>query len=292
MNQRSFDPAATLQLIQEEKATDIHIVATHLASFFNTPNFDKYDLSSLKRMLYAASPMPLELLKKGIEKWGPIFIQAYGATEDGPCVTGLSRQQHDVLDRPPEEQRVLASAGFPYIGVHVRIVDDKENDVEAGEVGEIIVQSKHNMIEFWHKPEETHETVVNGWLHTGDMGRYDEKGYIYIVDRKRDMIISGGENIYPREVEESLYQHPALLEAAVIAIPDQYWVEKVHAVVVLKKGMSLSAQELIDFCKQCLARYKAPKSVEFVDALPKNPAGKILKRELREKYWAGLERRI
>jgi len=292
MNQRSFDPAATLQLIQEEKATDIHIVATHLASFFNTPNFDKYDLSSLKRMLYAASPMPLELLKKGMEKWGPIFIQAYGATEDGPCVTGLSRQQHDLLDRPPDEQSVLTSAGFPYMGVHVRIVDDKENDIEAGEVGEIIAQSKHNMIEFWHKPEETRETVVNGWLHTGDMGRYDEKGYIYIVDRKRDMIISGGENIYPREVEEILYRHPTVLETAVIGIPDQYWVEKVHAVVVLKKGASLSAQELIDFCKQSLASYKAPKSVEFLDALPKNPAGKILKRELREKYWAGLERRI
>jgi len=243
-------------------------------------------------MLYAASPMPLELLKKGMEKWGPIFIQAYGATEDGPCVTGLSRQQHDLLDRPPDEQSVLTSAGFPYMGVHVRIVDDKENDIEAGEVGEIIAQSKHNMIEFWHKPEETRETVVNGWLHTGDMGRYDEKGYIYIVDRKRDMIISGGENIYPREVEEILYRHPTVLETAVIGIPDQYWVEKVHAVVVLKKGASLSAQELIDFCKQSLASYKAPKSVEFLDALPKNPAGKILKRELREKYWAGLERRI
>ena len=140
------------------------------------------------------------------------------------------------------------------------------------------------MLEFWHKPEETHETIVHGWLHTGDMGRYDEKGYIYIVDRKKDMICSGGENIYPREVEEILYQHPAVLEAAVIGIPDPYWVEKVHAVISLKKGTSLTAQELIDFCRQRLAHYKAPKSVEFVDALPKNPSGKILKRELRQKY--------
>ena len=292
MTQKSFDPAATLQIIQDEKATDIHIVATHLAAFFTLPNFDKYDLSSLKRMFYAASPMPLELLKKGMQKWGPIFCQAYGATEDGPNVTLLSTQQHNVLHKSPEEQIVLTSAGFPDIGVQVRIVDDKDQDLSPGEVGEIVVRSKHNMLEFWHKPEETRETIVNGWLHTGDMGRYDEKGYIYIVDRKRDMIVSGGENIYPREVEEILYQHPAIQEAAVIGLPDPYWVEKVHAVVTLKKGMSLTAEELIDFCKQKLARFKAPKSVEFVDALPKNPAGKILKRELREKYWAGRDRKV
>ena len=292
MTQRSFDPAATLQIIQEEKATDIHIVATHLAAFFTVSDFEKYDLSSLKRMFYAASPMPLELLKKGMEKWGPIFCQAYGATEDGPNVTLLSTKQHNVLERSPEEQRVLTSAGFPNIGVHVRIVDGKDRDIPPGEVGEIVVRSKHNMLEFWHKPDETRETIVNEWLHTGDMGRYDEKGYIYIVDRKRDMIVSGGENIYPREVEEVLYQHPAIQEAAVIGIPDPYWVEKVLAVVVLKKGTSLSDQELIDFCKQKLARFKAPKSVEFVNALPKNPAGKILKRELRENYWTGLERKI
>lgn len=292
MPQRSFDPAATLQAIQDERATDIHIVPTHLAAFLVLPNVDHYDLSSLKRMFYAASPMPLELLKKGMEKWGPVFMQFYGSTEDGPNVTMLSKKQHDVLNKTSEEQRILTSAGFPHIGVQVRIVDDKESDVEPGEVGEIIVKSKGTMKEWWHKPEETRETVVNGWVHTGDLGRYDEEGYIYIVDRKRDMIVSGGENIYPREVEEILYQHPSVQEVAVIGIPDPYWVEKVHAVIVLKKGVSITAQELIDFCKQRVARYKAPKSVEFVDALPKNPAGKILKRELREKYWAGLERRV
>lgn len=292
MPQRSFNPAATLQMIQDEKATDIHIVPTHLASFLALPDVDEYDLSSLRQMFYAASPMPLELLKKGMEMWGPIFVQAYGSTEDGPNVTTLSKQQHDVLDRPPEEQRILTSAGFSHAGVHVRIVDDRDNDVEPGEIGEIVVQSKSTMLEWWHKPDETRETVVNGWLHTGDMGRYDEKGYIYIVDRKHDMIVSGGENIYPREVEEIIYQHPSVQEAAVIGIPDPYWVEKVHGVVTLKQGEGLTAQELIDFCKQRLARYKAPKSVEFVDALPKNPAGKILKRVLREKYWEGLERRV
>jgi long-chain acyl-CoA synthetase len=281
---KSFDPAATLRTIQEEKATDIQVVPTHLVAIFSLADLGKYDVSSLKRIFYTGSPMPVELLKKVLETWGPIFIQGYGQTEAGPNLIALPKEDHKVLDKPVEEQVTLASCGRPFIGVHVRIVDDKGNDVEPGKVGEVIAQSKHNMVEYWHKPDDTRETIVDGWLHTGDMGRYDEKGYIYIVDRKKDMIISGGENIYPREVEEILYQHPAVLEAAVIGIPDPYWVEKVHAVVVLREGASVNADELINFCKGRIARYKAPKSAEFVDALPKNPSGKILKRELRQKY--------
>jgi long-chain acyl-CoA synthetase len=292
MPQRSFDPAATLQTIQDEKATDIDIVATHLVAMLALPTVDQYDLSCLKRMWYAASPMPVEVLKRGIKTWGPLFIQGYGQTESGPAISDLTSKDHAVLDKPPDEQRILASAGRPSIGVHVRIVDDEGNDVESGQVGEIIVQSKHTMVEFWHKPDDTREALTDGWLHTGDMGTYDEKGYVYIVDRKRDMIVSGGENVYPREVEEILYTHPAIKEVAVIGIPDPYWVEKVHAAVTVKEGARATAQELIDFCKQRLARYKAPKSVEFVESLPKNPAGKILKRELREKYWEGLERKV
>jgi long-chain acyl-CoA synthetase len=292
MPQIAFDPGATLKTIHDEKATDIHIVPTHLASFLALPEVDNYDLSSLKRMFYAASPMPLEILKKGMEKWGPIFLQFYGATEDGPNVTMLSKRQHGVISRNPEEQEILNSAGFPHIGVHVRIVDGKDNDVGSDVVGEIIVKSKATMKEWWHKPEETAETIVDGWVHTGDMGRYDEKGYIYIVDRKKDMIVSGGENIFPREVEEVLYGHPAVLETAVFGVPDPYWVEKVHAVIVLKKGKNVTEQEIIDFCKERLARYKAPKSVEFVDNIPKNPAGKILKKLIRAKYWEGLDRKI
>jgi long-chain acyl-CoA synthetase len=287
---KSFDPVATLQAIQNEKATDIQVVPTHLAAIFALPDFNKYDLSSLKRIYYVGSPMPVELLKRGLKTWGPFFLQGYGLTESGPNITALPKEDHMVLDKPTEEQEMLISCGRPDIGVHVRIVDDNGNDVEPGEVGEIIAQSKHNMIEYWRKPDDTRETIIDGWLYTGDMGRYDERGYIYIVDRKKDMIISGGENIYPREVEETIYKHPSVLEAAVIGIPDPYWTEKVHAVVTLKKGASLTEQELINFCKQRLARYKAPKSVEFVDALPKNPAGKILKRELREKYWKGLQK--
>ena len=292
MEQRSFDPAATLQTIQDEKATDIDIVATHLVAMLNVYDQKNYDLSSLQRMWYAASPMPVEVLKRGLETWGPIFAQGYGQTETGPEITDLTREDNNVLNKSPEEQKILASAGRPSLGVHVRIVDEQKNDVEPGVMGEIIVKSQHLMIEFWKKPEDTEETIIDGWVFTGDAGYYDEKGYVYIVDRRKDMIISGGENIYPREVEEILYRHPAIEEVASIGIPDSYWVEKVHAVAVLKQGASATDKELIDFCKENMARFKAPKSVEFVDALPKNPSGKILKKELREKYWEGSGRKV
>jgi long-chain acyl-CoA synthetase len=261
------------------------IVPTHLIAILALPDLDKYDISSMKRMWYAASPMPVEVLKQGIKTFGPIFAQGYGQSESGPDISHLPREDLKVLDKPEEEQKVLASAGRPSIGVHVRIVDEKNNDVRIGEIGEIIVRSKHIMVEYWNKPDETKESIIDGWLHTGDMGYYDEKGYLFIVDRKRDMIISGGENIYPREVEEVLYTHPAVMEATVIGIPDPYWVEKVHAVVAIKKGQNVSDKELIAHCKQNVAGFKAPKSIEFVDELPKNPSGKIMKRELRDRYW-------
>jgi acyl-CoA synthetase (AMP-forming)/AMP-acid ligase II len=280
-----FDPAATLQTIQDERATHIDIVPTHVAAMLNLPDLDNYDISSLQFLWYGGSPMPLEVLKKGMKVFGPIVAQGYGQTESGPNISHLSREDHNVLDRPEKEQRKLRSAGIPDIGVQVRIVDEKGNDVQPGEVGEILARSKHIMVGYWHKPEETNTTLVNGWIHTGDMGYCDEEGYLYIADRKKDMIISGGENVYPREVEEVLYEHPAVLEAAVIGVPDPYWVERVHAVVVTRKGMSTTAEELITFCKKRIAGYKAPKDIEFVDSLPKNAAGKILKRELREKYW-------
>jgi long-chain acyl-CoA synthetase len=280
-----FDPAATLQIIQDERATHMDIVPTHLAAMLNVPDFNKYDISSMQFLWYGGSPMPLEVLKKGMKVFGPIVAQGYGQSETGPAISHLSREDHNVLDRPEKEQKKLTSAGRPDIGVQVRIVDEKGNDVEPGEVGEITVRSKHMMVEYWHQPEETSKTIINGWVHTGDMGYYDNEGYIYIKDRKKDMIISGGENVYPREVEEVLYQHPAVLEAAVIGIPDPYWVEKVHAVVEIRKGVSTTADEIIAFCKKRIAGYKVPKDIEFIDSLPKNPAGKILKRELREKYW-------
>ena len=287
-----FDAAVTLETIQKERATHIDIVPTHLVAMLNLPDLNKYDFSSLRFLWYGASPMPLEVLKRGMKVFGPIIAQGYGQSESGPAISHLSREDHNVLDRPEAEQKKLSSAGRPDIGVQVRIVDENDNDLKPGKVGEIIVRSRHIMVEYWHKPDETRGTLINGWLHTGDMGYYDKEGYIYIADRKKDMIISGGENIYPREVEEVLYQHPAVLEAAVIGIPDPYWVERVHAIVVTKKGASTTAEEIIAFCKKNIAGYKAPKSVEFVDSLPKNPAGKILKRELRGKYWTDLERKV
>lgn len=292
MTQRSFDPRLTLKTIQDERATDIHIVPTQLVSMLAISDVDKYDLTSLKRIWYGASPMPTELLKRGMERFGPIFMQGYGQTESGPDITYLSRKAHQVLGKSKEEEKILASCGQPCVGVHVRIVDENNNDVNPYVVGEIIVKSKAIMVEYWQKPDDTRNVLSDGWLHTGDMGYYDTKGYIYIVDRKKDMIISGGENVYPREIEEVLYRHPSICEAAVIGIPDDLWIERVHAVVVLKEGKSATEEEIIEFCKQNLARYKAPKSVEFVKSLPKNPQGKILKRELREKYWMGRERKI
>jgi long-chain acyl-CoA synthetase len=292
MQQRSFDPKATLQTIQDERATDIHIVPTQLVTMLALPNVDQYDLGSLKRIWYAASPMPTELLKRGMKRFGFIFMQGYGQSESGPDITYFSKKSHQVLDKSPEKQKVLASCGQPCLGVHVRIVDENNNDVKPYTMGEIVVQGKTIMVEYWHKPDETRNVMIDGWLHTGDMGYYDPQGYIYIVDRKKDMIISGGENVYPREIEEVLYKHPAVAEAAVIGVPDELWIERVHAVVVLKEGQCAAGDEIIEFCKLHLARYKAPKSVEFVKSLPKNPQGKILKREIREKYWVGLERRI
>jgi acyl-CoA synthetase (AMP-forming)/AMP-acid ligase II len=280
-----FDPVATLQIIQDERATHMDMVPTHLAAMLNVPDADKYDISSMKSMWYGGSPMPLEVLKKGMKVFGPVFSELYGQSESGPAICHMSKEDHNILDRPAEEQKRLMSAGKPDIGVKLRIVDDDGNDVPIGTVGNIIVKSNHIMIEYWRRPDDTKATIKDGWLNTGDMGYYDEKGYIFIADRKNDMIISGGENVYPREIEEVLYQHPAVLEVAVIGIPDPYWVQKVHAVAVLREGEVATGEEIMAFCKTRIAGYKVPKSVEFMDVLPKNSSGKILKRELREKHW-------
>jgi len=280
-----FDPAATLRMIQQERATHIELVPTHIVAMLNIPDLETYDVSSMKLIWYAASPMPLEVIRKAVSVFGPIFSQGYGQTESGPLITHLSKEDHDVLDKTAAEQKKLLSIGQPDIGLHVRIVDEKNDDVGVGDIGEIIVQGKQIMAGYWRRPEETEKAIVDGWLHTGDMGYYDDEGYIFIADRKKDMIITGGENVYPREVEDVFYQHPSVLEVAVIGAPDPYWVERVHAVVVLKKGATATAEELTDFCRGKIARYKAPKSMEFVDALPKNASGKILKREIRKRYW-------
>jgi len=285
MPRPSFDPAEALQMIAEEQITDVHIVPTQLISLLNLPDIEQYDLHYLKRIWYAASPMPTEVLKRGLAVFGPIFMQGYGQTESGPDVTVLNKANHRDAMGSTEAQSVLASCGQPCIRVHVRIVDEAGRDVEAGKIGEIIVESKRIMTEYWRKPDETKEAIRDGWLYTGDMGYYDEKGFIYIADRKKDMIITGGENVYPKEVEDVLYRHPAVKEATVIGVPDPYWVERVHALVVLKENAQAAEEDIISFCKEHIAHYKAPKTVEFVGSLPKNPQGKILKKEIRAKYW-------
>jgi len=285
MPRPSFDPAEALQVIAEEQITDVHIVPTQLISLLNLPDIEQYDLHCLKRIWYAASPMPTEVLKRGLSVFGPIFMQGYGQTESGPDVTVLSRANHRYSGESTEAQSVLASCGRPCIRVHVRIVDEAGRDVEAGKIGEIIVKSKRNMTGYWRKPEETKEAIRDGWLHTGDLGYYDEKGFIYIAGRKTDMIITGGENVYPTEVEDVLYRHPAVKEAAVIGIPDPYWVERVHVLVVLKENAQAAEEDIINFCRKHIAHYKAPRTFKFVESLPKNPQGKILKKEIRSKYW-------
>ena len=281
----SSDLADALKVIPQEQITDIHIVPTQLVAMLNLPDIDQYDLHYLKRIWYAASPMPTEILKQGLAIFGSKFIQGYGLTESGPHTTTLRKADHRYPVESKDEHNLLASCGQPCVGAHLLIVDEEGRDVEQGVIGEIIVKSTRNMTGYWHKPEETEETIRDGWLYTGDLGYYDEKGYIYIADRKKDMIITGGENVYPIEVENVLYRYPAIKEAAVIGIPDPYWVERVHALVVLKENAQAAGEDIIAFCRDNIAHYKAPKSVELVEDLPKNPQGKILKKEIRSKYW-------
>ena len=285
----SFDPVEALQTIVRERITDVHIVPTQLISLLNVPDVKQYDLPTLKRIWYAASPMPVEVLKKGLSVFGPIFYQGYGQTESGPHTTVLNKAAHRAAMESKDQMNVLESCGQPCIGVHMRVVDDKDRDLLPGQIGEIIIRSERIMSAYWLKPEYTEKTVRDGWLRTGDMGYYDEKGFIYIADRKKDMIVTGGENVYPKEVEEVLYRHGAVAETAVIGIPDPYWVERVHALVVLKAGAEATEDEIVEFCKARIASYKAPKSVEFTTSLSKNPQGKILKRELKKKFVAGTE---
>jgi len=281
----TFDPHSVMEIIEKERITDIAFVPTQLAMLLDLPGFHKFDISSIRRVNYMGSPMPLELLRRGIEAFGPVFCQGYGQTESGPDITFFKEGDHLILDQQSAQQKRLLSCGRPAVGVHVRIVDDNDQDVDPGQIGEIITKSRHIMKGYWKKPDETRQAIINGWLHTGDLGRYDEQGYIYIVDRKQDMIVSGGENIYPREVEEVLHKHPAVLECSVFGIPHAKWIEAVHAIVAFKKGITATPDELIEFCKSNMARYKAPKSIDIIEKIPKNAAGKILKKELRQRYW-------
>jgi acyl-CoA synthetase (AMP-forming)/AMP-acid ligase II len=286
-----FDVKLVLETIEKEKVTHILLVPTMINFVMAYPDLGKYDLSSIRTILYAASPMPAARVKQALDIFGPVLMQNYGCHEASALITYLSKEDH-VHNGDPKKLKRLASAGIPIMESDVRVVNEEGKDVAPGEVGEIIERGDDTMVGYWKDPQLTAETILDGWLHTRDMATVDEEGYIYIVDRKSDMIISGGFNIYPFEVEEVLYRHPAVFEAAVVSVPDDQWGESVKAVVVLKEGMTAQPEELIEHCRTYLASYKKPKSVDFVAELPKNAHGKVLRRVLRAKYWADQERMV
>jgi long-chain acyl-CoA synthetase len=254
-------------------------------------NIESYDISSLRCIIYGGAPIYLQDLKAAIRRFGNILVQIYGQAESPMTISFLSREEH-LRGADQTQSTRLLSAGVPQTTVEVRIVDHEDKELPTGEVGEIIVRGDVVMKGYWKNPDATEETLRHGWLHTGDLGYKGGEGFIFIVDRKHDMIISGGSNIYSREVEDVITRHPEVLEVVVIGVPDNIWGEAVKAIVVRKPGSRITEQEIIDFCKTGIASYKKPKSVDFVNELPKSPYGKILRREIREKYWAGMERRV
>jgi len=286
----SFDPGQMMSLIEKYKITDCHIVPVILNFLLNSPDFGKYDLSSLDCITYGAAPMPPEVLRQGIEKIGPIFMQDYGASEAG-ILTILNIDDH-FTDGPPEKMKRLSSCGKPVPGVSVKVLNDKAEEVKPNEIGELTAKSDMVMKGYWKMPDETSKSLKDGRFYTGDLCTVDEDGYIYVQDRKKDMIISGGFNIYPYELESILMEHPAVQDAAVFGIPDEKWGESVCAQIVLHSESKATEEEIIDFMKQHLAGYKKAKRVEFVGHIPRTLTGKILKRELREKYWKGKERKV
>jgi len=252
-----------------------------IQALLDAPDIEKRDVSSLRMIVYAAAPMPLPVLKCGLRIFGPIFQQQFGQTE-GIGTTLLAHQHRpEGTDR---DREILTSVGQASPRVNVRVVDDQGQDVEPGEIGEILLTSLGVMKGYWNNTAATIETLRDGWVHTGDVGRLDREGYLYLVDRKKDMIISGGENVYSREVEEAVVSHDAVSEVAVIGVPDAKWGEAVMAIVVLKHGRNPTADELIDHCRQMIASYKKPRHVVFADEIVKLPSGKVDKVRLRALY--------
>ena len=287
----SFNSREVLAILEREKITICQLVPTMISTLLQEESFDTYDLKHLRLLIYAASPIPTDLLRKAMKKFKCRFLQFYGQTETGPLITVLRPEDH-VLEGSEAQLARISSAGRPVLNYEVRLVNDGGKDVTVGEVGEIICRSESMTVGYWDLPEETSKVIKDGWLHTGDYGKLDEEGYVYIVDRKNDMIISGGKNIYPREIEEVLYRHDAVLEASVIGVPDDHWGEAVKALVVLRPGKTATEEDIIAFCKRNLASYKKPRWVEFRKELPKNPTGKILKRLIRDEYWKGRDKKI
>jgi long-chain acyl-CoA synthetase len=287
---KKFDEDTVLKAIQDYKITYVCLVPAMIIRLMDYPGLKKFDISSLKTIAYTGAPMPLAAMKRAIAQFGSILVQSLGQTETLK-MTILSKADH-TLEGTSKELKRLESAGKPPKSGEVRITDKKGKELPRGIPGEIVACTDRMVTGYWKMPKETAETFVDGWLFSGDVGIMDEDGYVYLVDRKKDMIISGGENIYSREVEDVLYLHPAVADAAVIGVPDEKWGESVKSLVVLKPGTKATEKELIDFCKERLASYKKPKTVDFYESFPKTATGKIKKAELREKYWVGHTRRI
>ncbi len=284
---REFDPTKVLDFFEQFGITKLFMVPAAMQFVVRQPRAKTMDFSKLKYMLYGTSPIPAALLKECIEVFKCGFVQLYGMTETTGTIVALPPEDHvEGLER-------MRSAGKALAGVELAILDVDGNPLPPRQVGEIATRSDHNMSGYWNLPEATAATLrSDGWLRTGDAGYMDEDGYLYIHDRIKDMIISGGENIYPAEVESALCDHPDVAEAAVIGVPDDKWGEAVKAVVVMKPGKQATATDIINFTRERIAGYKTPKSVEFIPALPRNPSGKILRRQLRDPFWAGKDRQV
>ena len=281
-----FEAGAVAQSISQFQVTDLLLVPTMIQMLVDHPSVGEHDLSSVEHLIYGASPIAETLLDRVAKAMpGASLVQAYGMTELSPVATVLDGESHS-------DPSLRRSAGRAAPHTYVRIVDAEDNEVPAGTVGEVVVRGGNVMLGYWNRPDETAKALRGGWMHTGDAAYMDECGYVFIVDRLKDMIVTGGENVYSAEVENALAKHPAVASCAVIGIPDPAWGERVHAVVVLQPGSAISPDDLREHCRTLIAAYKAPRSVEFVDQLPISGAGKILKRELRAQHWHETERAV
>lgn len=288
----NFDAVRAIEIIEAERVSAFLGITTMLNWMMAAPNFRTADISSLRNIQYGGGPMPATVVKAALESFPCTLIQGYGQTE-GMTMTFLSQEDHrDAINGIHPER--LSSCGREGFVTQVRVVDEDGRVVprDGSTPGEIEIRSEANMLGYWRKPELNAQTFRDSWMRTGDIATWDSDSYLFIVDRAKDMIISGGENIYSTQVEAAIHKHPAVLEAAVIGIPDEEWGEAVKAVVVLKPGQTATAAEIIDTAKQHLASYQKPKSVDFVDTLPKAPTGKILKRELRDRFWKDRDRKV
>jgi acyl-CoA synthetase (AMP-forming)/AMP-acid ligase II len=292
---KKFDPLTVLELVQRERVTRLHMVPTMLVALLNHPDFAKYDLSCVREVMMGGAPTNTALIRQVEQKIpGCVAMGGYGLTETSPVITIAHMKSHLANDAEETQLRRKATAGYELAGTEIRVVDLEGCDVpcDGQAVGEIVVRGDVVMEGYWKQPEATTQAIRDGWFHTGDLATIDEEGYILIVDRAKDMILSGGENIASAEVERVINCHPAVLECAVIALPDDTWGEVPKALVSLKPGQHASEEDIIAYCRKHLGGFKAPKSVEFLESLPKGGTGKILKKVLREKYWVGRERRV